>query len=501
MDPEFRTPPLKRQVRAYLPREAPRRLSVGLRVPSGVVGHAAPRIATQRPSGASQGTLVADWAADVLHVDLLPWQLHALEAGLVQVDDRWCSRTVAIMVGRQNGKTMLVAVRALAGMVLWGEEVLAASANRDVAMDAWNVALELAEEANLGVHSVSRTNGREAFHIGKSRYKVVSNTRAGGRGLTGDLVILDEVREYRTWDGWAALEKTRRAKVSSQVWAISNEGDDGSVVLCNLAERGRNAALTGDQLDLTWMEWSAPPDAMRSDPEGWAAANPALGYLITEETIKSESQVDDPAVFETEVLCRRVASLRPWLAAGLWDTCMEWNVDSPADDAAVTFALDAGPELRHATIAVAHKREDGRTFTEAVAGFQDVDGEVLPRAAIRLAELVDTWKPAAVYVVDRGQAQAAAGRVLEATDTRVVALNGADQVRAAQAFHEAVVARLVVHPDDKLTTAHLGALTADGVLRRRSSGQDADAAVAAVLACFGATHAIVRQPVQDWVAF
>jgi hypothetical protein len=405
------------------------------------------------------------------------------------------------MVGRQNGKTMLVAVRALAGMVLWSEEVLAASANRDVALDAWNVALELAEDAELGVHSIHRTNGREEFSIGRARYKVVSNTRAGGRGLTGDLVILDEVREYRSWDGWAALEKTRRAKISSQVWAISNEGDDGSLVLCSLAERGRNAAQTGEQIDLAWMEWSAPPDAMRSDPEGWAAANPALGYLITEETIRSESNIDDPEVFETEVMCRRVASLRPWLQAGSWDGCMEWNVVSPDDGADVVFALDAGAEMRHATIAVAHKREDGVIFTEAVAGFQATDGEVLPRAAIRLAELVDTWKPAAVYVVDRGQAQAAATRVLESSDTRVVALNGGDQVRAAQAFQEAVVARLVVHPDDKMTAAHLASVTADGVLRRRSQGSDVDAAVAAVLACYGAGHAVSRGPSQDWVAF
>ena len=61
-----------------------------------------------------------------------------------------------------------------------------------------------------------------------ARYKVVSSTRRGGRGLSADLVIMDEVREYRDEGGWAALEKTRRARNSSQVWAISNEGDDGS---------------------------------------------------------------------------------------------------------------------------------------------------------------------------------------------------------------------------------------------------------------------------------
>ena len=487
-----------------IPKEAPQRASEGVLGASQgtLVGSALPRIATARPAGISMGEHIIKWSSDVLAVQLLPWQCEALVNGCVQDSDGiWCSRTVGIMVGRQNGKTLLVAVRALAGMALWGEDVLAASQNRDVAMDAWNVALELAEESNLGVHSVSRTNGREAFHISKARYKVVSSTRRGGRGLSADLVIMDEVREYRSWEGWAALEKTRRARVSSQCWAISNEGDDGSIVLCQLAEAGRTAAQTGAATDAAWMEWSAPPDAMRSDPEAWAAANPAMGYLIPASTIESESKTDDPDVFETEVMCRRVASLRPWLAAGLWEACEDPYIDPPVDGADVVFALEAGPEHRHATIAVAHKRPDGRIFVESINGYQASDGDVLPRAALRLSELCERWKPLGVYVVDRSHAQSTARRVLEALDVPVHALNGADQVRAAATFHEAVVARQLVHAGDRMTGAHLGSLTADGVLRRRSAGMDVDAAVAVVLAVWGAVHSVARAPAHDWVAF
>jgi len=312
---------------------------------------------------------------------------------------------------------------------------------------------------------------------------------------------MDEVREYRDWSGWAALEKTRRARISSQVWAISNEGDDGSTVLCSLAEMGRTAALTGAATDAAWLEWSAPPEAMRSDPDAWAAANPALGHLISERTIESESKTDDPEVFETEVLCRRVASLHPWLAPGLWEACADGNVDPPQDGAQVVFALEASPELRHATIAVGARRDDGRTFIEAIDGYQASDGEVLPRAAVRLGELVDRWQPTAVLVCDRSAAQATARRVLEASSCPVVSLNGADQVRAASAFHEACVARTLVHAGDRMTAAHLGSLTADGVLRRRSPGSDVDAAIAVVLAAWGAVTSSPRTPAQDWVAF
>jgi Phage Terminase len=465
-------------------------------------GSALPRIATKRPPGGSFGPLVVQFATEVLHVDLLPWQVTALDHGLVKTaDDHWASRTVSIMVGRQNGKTLLTAVRALAGMYLWGEQVIAASQNRDVALDAWNTALELATDAGLHVNTIARTTGREAFSISKARYKVVSSTRSGGRGLSADLVIMDEVREYRDWAAWAALEKTRRARISSQVWAISNEGDEGSTVLCSLSERGRTAAAAGTATDAAWLEWSAPPEAMRSDPDAWAAANPAMGWLISEDVIASEAATDDPEVFETEVLCRRVASLHPWLPPGMWDACADPMVNPPADDAPVVFAIEAGPELRHATIAVASKRDDGRTFIEAINGYQASDGEVLPRAAVRLGELCERWHPLAVLVCDRSQAQAAARRVLEASSCPVVALNGADQVRAASAFHEACIARQLVHAGDRMTAAHLGSLTADGVLRRRSPSSDVDAAIAVVLAAWGAQTSAPRTAAQDWVAF
>jgi hypothetical protein len=464
-------------------------------------GFTRPRIATARPPGTSRGSECIRFARDVLGVELLAWQEWALEHGLVWDGARWSSRTVAMMVGRQNGKTTLVGVRALAGMVLFGElRVLAAAQNRDVALDAWREALELAEDARLDVHDVSRTNGREAFWIGPARYKVVSATRRGGRGLAADLVILDELREYRDWSGWAALEKTRRARSSSQVWAISNEGDEGSVVLTALSEQGRALASTETPSDLAYFEWSAEPERPRNDPVAWQQSNPALGTLIDARTIASEAEHDDPIVFETEVLCRRVASLRPWLPLGVWEACGDVNLSVP-DDAEVCFALDAGPELRHATIGVGYKRADGRVHVEAINGYSASDGPVLARAAERLSELVDAWQPSSVVVVARSRSEAAATRALEGCDVPIVQLNAAELVRATNAFHEATLARRIVHPADPMTAAHVGAVTSDGPLRRRSSAVDIDAAICCVLARYGALREIVRPEVQDWTAY
>ena len=63
------------------------------------------------------------------------------------------------------------------------------------------------------------------------------------------------------------------------------------------------------------------------------------------------------------------------------------------------------------------------------------------------------------------------------------------------------MARTLVHPGDPMTRAHVGAVTADGVLRRRSPAADIDAAVALVLARHAALNAPARPAAPDWVAF
>lgn len=464
----------------------------------GLVGSPTPRVATRRPDGRSKGPEVIRFAKGVLGVKLLPWQEHVLREGLVHRDGRWSSRTVGVMVGRQNGKTLLAAVRALAGMVLFGEDVLAASQNRDVALDAWRLALELAADAELEPTEVRRANGMESFRIGRQRYKVVSST-AGGRGLTGQLIIIDECREMRHWQGWAALEKTRRAQPSSQVWAISSEGDEGSVVLASLAEQGRGAARTGAPTDAAWLEWSAAPEAPRQDPRAWAAANPALGHLIEPHVLASEAQHDDPEVFEAEVLCRRVASLRPWIQSGAWEACADRFATVPDGAEHVAFALDAGPELRHASLAAAWRRPDGRTHVEVVQAF--AQAPVLGEAAERLVELVERWRPERVVVMSRSASEAAALRALEGLGVPLEGQSGADLVRAANAFHEATLARTLVHAGDPLVAAHVAAVRADGVLRRRSPQADIDAAVAIVLARHGVATGAPAPVSQDWTVF
>ena len=478
-----------------------------------LVGDPKPRIATPPVGRRNRGLAAIKFATEVLHIDLMPWQRFVLDrACRTAAGERWAIRTVLTIVARQNGKSLVTAVRILAGMWLWGERlIIAAAQNRDVSIESWKLTTEIALDAGLPVTNVLRTTGREELQITRpdghvARYKVVSSTPGGGRGLSADLVVLDELREYKDWASYAALDKTRRARPSSQLWTISTEGDHTSVVLDNLQAAGRLAAGSREKGPLGYFEWSAPADAAREDRAGWAAANPALGHTLDEATIEAELATDPAAVFETEVLCRRVTAVASWLPAGRWDDCTEPTATVPDDATGVCFAADAGPELRQVSIVAAWRRPDGRVHVEALQTFLGPSATL--QCEKRLTELVARWRPARLAVLKRGPIEALVTRVAAAAvadvDQLLETVTYTDLERAALAVYEAVIARRIVHPPDPMLADQLAAAQPGEpgtmALRRRNPSIDIEAAVAAVIAVWAVDRTpVTRRP--GWVAY
>lgn len=281
----------------------------------------------------SDGWRAIKFAEEILGLTLLPWQkwllIHALE---LRPDGLYRFRTVVVSVARQNGKTLIMIVLALWHIYLRGSRTVIATA-QDLANaeKAWEEAVEMAEgDDDLAeeIRDVVRRNGHKALVLESGhRYRVAAASRRGARGFSGDLVLLDELREHTTWDAWGASTKTTLARPKAQVWGFSNAGDAMSVVLRYLRALAHQALdwpdgdgdkdiLTGteedfelweDELDddsLGWFEWSAPPTAKRNDRDAWAQANPSLGYTITERAIAAALRTDPPHVFLPEVMCR-----------------------------------------------------------------------------------------------------------------------------------------------------------------------------------------------------
>jgi len=322
---------------------------------------------------------------------LLEWQrwflIHALEL-LPGPGAIFRFRTVLLLVARQNGKTTLIVYLILWRMFQDGCRLTVGSAQTlEIAQEAWDNVVSIAEaipELDDEIKKVSRTNGKQALVLEtRERYKVASS-KGGGRGLTGDMVVLDELREHKTWQAWAALSKTTMARERAQVLGVSNAGDLDAVVLRSLRQaaidaiEGRLPEVPEDVADLVdaaavgLFEWSAGEDELgqpRSvfDRDGWAQANPSLGYTIQEPTILAAALSDPDWVFRAEVMCEFVntAASGPF-PNGAWDrtrvTAVTRDTTRPA-----CYCLDLSHDRKMLHIALAYWDLEGRKRVEIVA--------------------------------------------------------------------------------------------------------------------------------------
>lgn len=383
---------------------------------AGLVGCEVPRVWTPplRPltPETSAGFECCTFAEDVLNLRLHPWQrwllIHALE---LLEDGSFRFRTVLVLVARQNGKSTLLQVLALWRMYVDGAPLVIGTAqNLDVAEEQWQGAVDRAEdvpELAAEIAQVSKVNGKKSLRLtGGERYKIAAASRRGGRGLTGDLVLLDELREHAHWDAWGAVTKTTMARDRAQVWAASNAGDRASVVLAHLRlaahvelgnPDGLDAGMLGGEVEegagdwaddaLGIFEWSAEPGGSKWDRDRWCQANPSLGHPegVSARAVAAAARTDPDDVFRPEVLCQWVDLVvrDPDLDVARWVELADPAVERGERP---VFGVDVGVD-RLAHVAVAWRRADG--LVQVMLADVDVAPSVTAR---RVAELARRWE-------------------------------------------------------------------------------------------------------------
>lgn len=344
----------------------------------------------------SRGYACIEFAESILEIELWPWQKALLIRALeLNEDGTYRFKTILLLVARQNGKSTLMQVLSLWRMYADGAPLVIGTAQSlDIAEEQWMGAVEIAESipelAELIEH-VDRTNGKKALRLNTGeRYKVAAASRRGGRGLSGDLVLLDELREHQNWQAWSAVTKTTMARRLAQVWAASNAGDLASVVLRHLrslahraldwpdgkdgmVELPPDAAEDGDD-SLGIFEWSAAPDRDVWDRDGWCEANPSMGYTIDARSISAAASTDPEWVFRTEVLCQFVnmAGLGPF-PAGSWAASLDAKADRAARGALrdasrpACYGIDMSHDRTMVHVAIAYWDTEGRPRVEIAA--------------------------------------------------------------------------------------------------------------------------------------
>ena len=371
----------------------------------------------------------------------MPWQrwllIHALE---MRPDGRFRFRTVLILVARQNGKTTLVEVKNLWKMfVLRVPMVIGTAQNLDISEESWDKAVEIVEsipELNAEVQHVDRTNGKKALRLASgSRWKIAAASRKGGRGLSGDDVNLDELREHHTWESWGAVTKTTMARRKAQIWAFSNAGDDRSVVLNDLQEKAA-AAIADPDTSLGLFEWSAPDDCATDDPDMWRLANPSLGYPqgISVEALRSALETDPEPVFRTECLCQRVPDLVPSkIPLSAWVKCADPK--SSISDGLV-LSWEVAWNRGWGSIAVAGYRDDGLPHVELIDYREGTDW--MPG---RFGELANRHPILAVVFNPAGPGASLLTEVTERLPVKLdpIPMTARDQANACGLMYDAVV--------------------------------------------------------------
>lgn len=454
-----------------------------------ILGVKAPRISTEplRELGpaTSLGPECVRFAASVLGVAFDPWQeeflLRALET---RPDGSFRYRTVLLLVSRQNGKSLMATALILFLMYTGrAKTTLGVAQSLSLAKEIWQSTLTWAQEAchetRSEIAGVKYQNGQESFTLTNGcRYKVAAANRSAGRGLSIDFLFIDELREQRSWDAWAALGATTSARPNSLTLATTNAGSDESVVLNSL----RESALSGRDETLGLFEWSSPDDADIDDIEGWAQANPSLGHgRLTLEALKSARSMDPPGVFRTERLCQRVTSLDSAVDINGWRDAADPAFSLGGFRDRIHAAVDVSYDGGHVALVAATALANGRFGVETIAGWWSTDAarDELPEILAKLKPLSLTWIP-------NGPAAALSPVLYSQPNLRE--LSGLDVTSACMSFADLVAAGRVTHSNDRLLDAQIASAsrlrTGDGFKFTRRGAGHCDALYAASAALF-----------------
>lgn len=323
------------------------------------------------------------------------WQRAVLDVGMGErADGQWCAADVDVIASRQNGKNGTVEARELYGAAVLGESIIHTAHLFKTTKESYIRLLAMVEAdpdvaERLTYKVASPASGYELRFAGGGRVQFIARSRTSGRGLTGDVLVIDEAQDLDD-DALGALLPTISSRPNSQSWYLGSAPGPMSTVWHRRRADGRKGVLTRR----AFFEFSADPSSDLDDRDAWAQANPGLGLRQTEEAIEAER-----AAMSDEMFARERLSISPDLESGVASVI-------PADDWArcrqprtrgdrVAYAIDASPDGKSACIGVS----DG--VSVLVAEHAPGTAWLPSLLAARLAD-----KPGPVFIDPKGPAGA-----------------------------------------------------------------------------------------------
>lgn len=207
------------------------------------------RVGAQRPARVhlpvggvrSAGPDIVELAA-VAGLVLDDWQRWFLCEAMAETEEgRWAAFEVACVVSRQNGKGSIEEARQLGGLFYLGEPLQVYTAHEfKTAYEHFLRITNLIEDCpdmDRRVQRVRRAAGEQAIELRTGeRLRFLARSGGSGRGLTGDVVYLDEAYAL-TAAMMGALLPTMSAVPNPQLWYMSSAAWRTSEVLHSLRKR------------------------------------------------------------------------------------------------------------------------------------------------------------------------------------------------------------------------------------------------------------------------
>jgi len=368
----------------------------------------------------------------------------------------------ALIMARQNGKSGLFKMAALGWLFVTDQRLIVWSAHemnttkeafRDLAALIENCPALRKRLAKGPSNGIYRGNGDEAIELASGqRIKFKARTHGGGRGLTGDKIVLDEAM-FLAPHHMGSLLPTLSAVDDPQVCYGGSAGLAQSDVWRGVRDRGR----AGISPSLAYLEFCALPEegacaeencshalevpgCALDDVEYIRQANPALERRITVGYILAERQSLPPEEYGRERAGwwdKPDAADEPLITAGQWTELVD-PLSEPLDP--VAFGVYVNINRTASAIGVVGRRSDGKLHVGVVPAVRGKSIDSLPGTAWiaeRVKELVEEWKPCAV-VIDGHSAAASLITTIEGVGVEVVASNATDLAKACGSFHDAV---------------------------------------------------------------
>lgn len=331
---------------------------------SPIQGVLEPRIWTQSPDLPSLGIDFIEFCESI-GFPLLPWQQWlAHEICKVTEDDKFYFKEVGVIISRQNGKSTFMQLMILWRMFALNQKLQVHTAHKLTTSS--EIFWKIDDVINSYSHLIDRflkkyeTKGSQEIKLKTGERYLVRANNSAARGIAApDTVYMDEVREFKDDEVWSSLRFTQMSNPNPQTIIFSNAGDQHSVILNRLRERGL-AAAAGNNDRIGWFEWSAEEGCAIRLPNGepnweaFAQANPSLGYTMSPDNFAAALE-DDESIIRTELLCQWVSVINPAINPTNWKA---GAVDGLKLDreAETWMAIDLSPNRQEAAL-IAGQRE------------------------------------------------------------------------------------------------------------------------------------------------